>query len=186
MHDTRSKTTDTWPVVGLLLAWFSMMTAIRMVSIIVFGGGKLSCVGNGKKLLAGHRVVGVTSTGFTARKIFVDGGEELTMLADWSSSGGCGWRGGILGRRPQLFPTGPITTKPLCGVMVWIHEPISSPSAAQAITSDCAKRHGSFGSIPTRTQVITFFPFGFFSFPFPFLLFSFFFPVPTLARELLT
>ena len=63
-------------------------------------------------------VVGVTSTGFTARKIFVEGGEELTMLGDWSSSGGCGWRGGILGRRPQLFPTDPITTKPLRGVMV--------------------------------------------------------------------
>ena len=32
-------------------------------------------------------------------------------------------------------------------VPVWIHEPISSPSAAQAITSDCAKKHGpSFDS----------------------------------------
>ena len=38
------------------LGFFFMMTAIRMVSIInkVFGGGRLSCVGNRKKLVAGR------------------------------------------------------------------------------------------------------------------------------------
>ena len=41
---------------GLLLACFPMMAAIRMVSIInnVFGGGRLSYAGNRKKLSAGR------------------------------------------------------------------------------------------------------------------------------------
>ena len=53
----------------------------------------------------------------------------------------------------SLVACPPNRTHSTCGVMVRIHEPISSPSAAQAITSDRAKRHASlFVRFPTGAR----------------------------------